>query len=438
VTHRVSVELTAPRRRVPPAVARLWASPSRGVTSTLVLTQAATALGAVVVNLVSARVLGPSGRGQLALLLQLAYLAGSLAIVGTDRPYIATHKATFGRAVSDQLHILRPMVWVSGLAVGAALLVAAVLPGHGSFLVLAAILMGAGNFAYRLAVTAYIASGRTALFAWLTVSMQVILLIGAVIAYTASVRSVSLWLALYAASTLPSAVLMLRHARNASGPPLEDAEVRSLRAAGLRLLPASLGNTTMLRSDRLLLPALSSTRELGIYVVVASIMELTAWPVKNYVDATLWRWRQRADTLSVGRVALGAALATAAISAVVGAAAILMITEFLGPAYRSSIPLVLPLGIASVFYAVSRVLQGALVAKSAGGYASAAEISGMVISVLAYVALIPGYGAGGAAVGSAIGYGGCCLVTAALLRSANRRAGAGTPVEGLGVEGSPA
>ena len=56
----------------------------------LVSAQMVAAGGAVAVNLLAAFVLSPSGRGDLAFALQLAYFLSVFAIMGLERPFIAT------------------------------------------------------------------------------------------------------------------------------------------------------------------------------------------------------------------------------------------------------------------------------------------------------------------------------------------------------------
>ena len=56
----------------------------------LLVSQIGVALGALLVNIFSARALGPSGRGALALHLQISYIVGAAALLGRDRSLLAT------------------------------------------------------------------------------------------------------------------------------------------------------------------------------------------------------------------------------------------------------------------------------------------------------------------------------------------------------------
>ena len=64
-----------------------------------------------------------------------------------------------------------------------------------------------------------------------------------------------------------------------------------VRREGLALFPAALSNMAMLRADRLALPVLASTSALGLYAAVATMTELLAWPLRAYADSRLGKWR---------------------------------------------------------------------------------------------------------------------------------------------------
>src|SRR3954468_24584816 len=89
----------------------------------LLLAQVCVAGSALVVNVLAARALAPAGRGELALLLQVAYLGSLLLLLGIDRSVVAvfagTAPGTATRALLDLL--LRPAGL--GLVVALSLLV---------------------------------------------------------------------------------------------------------------------------------------------------------------------------------------------------------------------------------------------------------------------------------------------------------------------------
>jgi O-antigen/teichoic acid export membrane protein len=236
------------------------------------------------------------------------------------------------------------------------------------------------------------------------------------------VRDPHIWFLAYAAVSFTSVVIAWLNRDGAvAGPLRSDPTLQVIRSQGLKLLPASLGNTAMLRSDRLLLPLLASTSELGIYVVVATVMEMGTWPVQQWVDASLRKWNLAISrTPSQGFILMAKAGAVvAALSLAFGVLAYETVIRVLPVAYHQSLVLIVPLGIASVFYAMTRVQQGLLVAQGHAGRVSAVEATGMIASVAMYVLLIPGHGAMGAALGSLIGYF-ACLVAGAVVFARSR------------------
>ena len=61
----------------------------RDAAAALLLAQVCVAANALVVNVLAARALAPAGRGELALLLQVAYLGSLVLLLGIDRSLVA-------------------------------------------------------------------------------------------------------------------------------------------------------------------------------------------------------------------------------------------------------------------------------------------------------------------------------------------------------------
>lgn len=366
---------------------------------------------AFIVNILSATAMEPEGRGYLALLVQITYVLTVAVMLGVDRPYIAARRSNFGEALYELTRLLKPAYIIVGfLAAGVVFLF---IGGMESLAVSGSLIVFylLGNVCARLIRTGYIASASISPFVLVSTLTQAVLLSAAVILSVTATRNPDLWFVAYGGSGL-IALFVTGYAvcRNRKGR-VRKAEERSIRRDGLRLLPASFGNTAMLRSDRLLLPLLASNAQLGIYVVVATTMELASWPIQNWVDASLNRWRNRDGTARPGtQIVLYAALATCLLAILMGLASLLLIRVVLGPAYAGSEALIAPLGLAAVVYAASRVQQGIMIAGGHAKVVSWTEIIGMAVSVIGYVLLIPAFGAMGAAIASAVGYAACFLV----------------------------
>ena len=83
---------------------------------------------------------------------------------------------------------------------------------------------------------------------------------------------------------------------------------------------------------------------------------------------------------------------------------VLLVPVF-GEDYSAARPLIWPLAAAGGLYAFSRFGVAVAVAANRSSLAAGVDVSGMVVSTLIYVLLIPTQGAVGAAMGSLLGYG---------------------------------
>ncbi|WP_206445690.1 polysaccharide biosynthesis C-terminal domain-containing protein [Agrococcus sp. KRD186] len=404
-------------------------------TALLFASQMVAAVAAFGVSFLAAFVMTPAERGDLALWLQLGYLATTLAMLGLERPATVHIDGNFHAVNRLQIRLLSPSIaTLAALVLSVGML--AVLTGV-NYTLLALIALGA-VFALvslwgRTARVSYIISGQWKPFVGITVLIQVCLLLGAGVLAMADVSGVTAWATVYVTSAAITAlVLLLSGAAGRAAPASLDLPPGKLSRLGLELLPASLGNTAMLRSDRLLLPFLSSSSQLGLYVLVATATELASAPVKQYADAALRQWKRNPPTRSRFLWSIfvaglfGAAMATCA-----ALVCWLVISRWL-PDYRESLALLPPLIVAAAIYSCTRVQQGMLIAEDRTRSASFVEVTGMVASVISYVVLIPIFGAFGAAWGSVIGYTFALLagITAGLRgRSGGRPLGQSAPDE---------
>jgi O-antigen/teichoic acid export membrane protein len=400
---------------------------ARDPSSSLLLAQLAVATAAFVANVLAARGLAPDGRGELALLLQIAYLSSLGLLLGADRSIVAVFGGAPAHVAVHAVRrlLLRPMLY--GIAVTGATV--AVLPlGDRSAWWLSVLLVAAFavvNAFVRSMRSVAIAAGRHRDFVRFTVAGQLLLLATMALLLVSRVHVVEVWLVAYlVAGALPTLLCFRRWQRAddaASDAGVTDGRVRQARREGLAVLPAAVADSGMLRLDRLLLPALASTSALGIYAAVGTMTELLAWPLLAYADARLGTWRAAADearlrqrrilVVAVGYVVVAGAVLTALIAA--------LVVPLLGDQYEPARQLVLPLVAAAAVYGLSQVLGTLLLARRRGASASLAATVGFGVSALAYVLLIPDHGAAGAAYGSLIGYAASLVAAAAL--SGHRR-----------------
>ena len=393
------------------------------------MAQGTTAVVALLANILASRSLLADGRGELALLLQLAYL-GTLGVsLGTDRSIVAVYGGSpVHEVVRAQVRLLvRPAL--AALCLGLLSEIALPLLGLGEWRVAGIIvaLFVVSNAFVRASRAVAIAGNRQRDFLVATIAEQLLLLAALAGLALAGVYSVVVWVAAYLLTCIgPVVFYLVRWLRSGPHPEADDASRRrAARREGLQLVPSSVANSGMLRVDRLLLAAIASTAALGHYAAVSTFTELLTWPLLAFADNRTGIWRRRHDAggLRSRSILLGAA-AFVTVGSVVTAALTWFMVPLLGPGFEVVTQLILPLVAAAGVLGMSQVVMALLIARRRNTWASASDTGGFVISMIAYVALIPGHGASGAAWGSLIGYGTALTIGTAALLGPGRAKGA--------------
>jgi len=391
----------------------------------LLASQVLTGGVALAANVLMVRALSPSGRGEVALILQVVYLATQVLLLGTERSFVASYQdVTAAAAVRAYARLLVvPGGLMLAAAAGFAVLAPARLdPGP---LVIALIAGYAVLEAASLATRAIaICVGRVGDFLYARIIESLLLLAMLVTLFVAGVTHPAGWIVAYllagAVPTLAYLILWLRLPAPAAPPLTHNGTVRR---EGLALFPAALSNMAMLRADRLALPVLASTSALGLYAAVATMTELLAWPLRAYADSRLGKWRaaHREGALNTRPIVTAAVVYCLVVAPIAAGTLYLLIVPLFGEQYAPAKVVVLPLVAAAALYAVSRISLGLLIARGYSALVSAAEITGFVISFAAYLLLIPKYGILGAAWGSLIGYGACLIFALIASRLTRKR-----------------
>ena len=385
----------------------------------LLAAQLVAASVAFVVNVLAARVLEPAGRGELALLLQIAYVGSLGLLLGVNRSVIPVYAGEPVRAVTRAFLRLLVAPSAVGLAVAFGLLA---LPAAGSWrMALAVAVLFAVVNAFARSVRAIaIAGGRHAEYLRHTLLSNGLLTAAIVPLFLLEVRESTLWLLAYlVVGAVAAALWFLR--RGLSGgalgdpadptDPADPARLREARREGLKLLPFALARSGVMRFDRFLLVGIASTAALGVYASVATMTELVAWPLVAYADSRLGRWRTQNDR---GELRMRMLLLPAAAYSVVAATVMVGVTHLLlpllGPAYRSAETLIVPLCAAAGIFGMTHLAVSLLIALRRSALASIVEIIGFGVSMIGYIVLISRYDALGAAYGSLLGYLSCLAV----------------------------
>jgi hypothetical protein len=247
---------------------------------------------AFVANILAARTLEPSGRGELALLLQIAYLSSLGLVLGTDRSVVVVYAGTPVRIVTRSF--VRLLVAPSTVCLALVVAVATLgVPGIGSWRIglALALLFAITNALSRAVRSIAIAAGRYQDYLRYGLFSSGLLMLAILSLFLLRVSDSVLWVLAYlVAGTVSTVACVARWAwsgrlASPAGVIPEDGP-RQARREGLQLLPYALAHSGVLRLDRLLLAGLASTAALGVYASVATMTELIAWPLLAFVSGS--------------------------------------------------------------------------------------------------------------------------------------------------------
>lgn len=395
--------------------AKVRGSQTATLTLWLLVSQLLAAGVSFVVNIIAAYGLDPDQRGLLAFYLQIGYLFTTFLLLGTEKPFLANVQARFSPAVALLLRIVRPSyIIIAVIFVGVLGLYAFGFTAIAAPIGLVAVFIIC-NQHLRIVRAAYITSGDLRPFLTVITTTNVLTLAFAVLLAVLQHGNFLTWLLAYVVANVIATVYVAKSAFVARDDEIIQLDlIRAIQRQGLRLLPASLGNITLFRPDRLLLPLLASPAALGVYIVVSAALEVAVWPVQQWSDSKMRQWQQtrpfanpRLRLTIVSKAALGVLGIALACSAVL----VPVVLWVLPDEYNASLMLILPITCANILFGASRAQQGIAISGNRSGLVSTAEVSGLLVSVGAYIVLIPLFGGMGAAVGSIIGNSVCFAVT---------------------------
>ncbi|WP_435770432.1 lipopolysaccharide biosynthesis protein [Nocardioides sp. SYSU DS0651] len=354
------------------------------------LVPALSAAVAFVANVLIARALGPEARGAVALTLQVGYFASPLIILGRDRGVLRGE---------------RTVPLVSGPAVVIALVIA--VPFMSEVLWLAAPAAWISAHA-TMARAEALSRGRINWYLAWSALFQCTILVGNGVLFLLDVRETAWWLLPYTLPALAIAIWELTHVARRGRAAFQ----RGL--AFLHLAPAAVASLVVLRSERLLLPIIATTNELGYYVAVATATEPIAWLAQARADRHTSQEGQ-GTRRALARSAREQIPRFAAASAVLGLIAFVAVVPLLGPAFAPARWLVPPLTLAAVTLVLYRLAMAQLLASRRPSRSSLAETLTAILALAVYAAAIWLWGMHGAAWASAAVYGMGAAIAARLL-----------------------
>lgn len=331
---------------------------------------------AFVVNILMSRLLGPSSRGHVAIVLQCAYVLAPVVTLGLDRQALRGGAAL--PPAKAYTWIVSAPIAVVGLALG-------------RLEIALCAVVAASLAAVNIERSDGMARASLSRFLVLAVAVQTWILAASAGLYLAGVEDVRWWMAVYAA---PAPVLLL-------------VEVVSSRRGGPRTRPSRTSLTYMVggvasmlagRVDRLILPIVSSTRQLGLYLAVATASELVAWAAKGRGESRVSGFTT--STLSRGqavRVFAKDVVIFAAASAVVGVGILYLLLPVLGPQFDDARRLVVPLCVAAVSWCLYLQLSSWWLGTRSSAASAAFDLTTAALTAAAVAFLGSQHGALGAA-----------------------------------------
>jgi O-antigen/teichoic acid export membrane protein len=373
---------------------------------------------------VTARTLGPSGRGALVLYLLLASFVALLCAIGTNTAarYLLLREDPRDRVtLGDFLGLSAVLSLVAVLVATAASVV--LLPIAGLHITAGTALL-VGTFAGLLLLGGQVtdalhAFGRHVAASWCATGPAVAALLLTVVVAASSNASAQYFLGVLAVSVLGQ-VLLAFGLLHSHGPRVTRADGPAwgrLLRLGVPGVGLALGQSLTFRIDRYLVGVFLTPAAVGAYSVAATVPEilrLIPYSVsqivfrQSAVDPS-YSWRRYPRH----RAAVVALVAGAAV--VAGVSAPWVIPAVFGEEFRSAVApleilLVAELAI-SRFYMDSRCLTGVGLVRPA----AVASVVGLVVVVVADVVLIPTAGLNGAAFASVLAYAAMAFLTSRTL-----------------------
>jgi O-antigen/teichoic acid export membrane protein len=355
-------------------------------------TSMVSAFVAFVVNILMARHLGPGARGEVAWVLQGAYVLAPLLALGVDRQ--ALREANPTSAIS-QRHVWTLSFLGVALAVAVWSIPWAVCVATAALLASLSIERGTG-----------MATGSLHRYVAAMIGMQAWILGASIVLYVTHVDDPTWWMAVYAA---PAPVLLLLTFRSTPSSRVHHGwRARLFGTVDVKSVSYMLGGLGMLlasRSERLILPILGSTKELGLYVTIATASELLVWAawglgesrVIGFMSGTLTR-------TSLAKVVTRDLAFFLVLTAPLAVGIYFLLIPLLGPGFAEADVLVIPLCLASASWATYLQLSAVWLARGTVRQSIRLDIGAAILTIICVTALIPTYGALGAAIGCLVAY----------------------------------
>lgn len=349
-------------------------------------------------GLLAARLLGPAGRGEYALLILAGTAAGTMGTGGLQ--FWATGRLGRGdrsqiRAVLER-HALRAagltvLVGFVAVLLGASATTTTATVAFAIAWTVSVLWLAVPNGELDMGTVAAATTAGGALFiAW----MVLLDVLGA--------RSVAAVVSGAAAANAVVVPLTIRHFRRL---PIDAGEgYRAAMGLGWSPLVSELVTLGMFRVDIALVALMINNRAAGLYAVATALTELL-WLVPDGVTLVVLPAASGGQRSEARRLTLIAAGVTACGALLLSLAARPLIVALFGHVYASASSAVPALAVAAVAIGMWKMAAADAVASGRGRLRAVSSVVGLVVMLTADAVLIPWLGIGGAGVGAALGYG---------------------------------
>lgn len=352
----------------------------------LTLTSFVSAGVSFVVNILTARVLGPDGRGAVALVLQLAYISAPIAVFGFPRAQLRSGPGAQGLVGGGRTWLVLALLLLSPIVVFAyelwyfLFVPAAIVAASFQILRSRAIV----ESSYKVYITSFLA-------------YQASILVGSVILALVHVDEWQWWAVVYFFPSL--AVLAISHGayRKSLNPLLW---IRSNWAFAW----SGFSHIVIMRADRLALAYFSGSGPLGLYVVVATAIEPIYWVVQSLSDTRTSHVYRNARGKKLVVLVARESIVFGIAAAVGGVVLWYLIVPIFGSDYEAARPLIFPLTVASVFLVLYRQASGIALVRGDTRVMGISEALLALTAIGIYCFAASWFGAGGVAWGSSVVY----------------------------------
>jgi O-antigen/teichoic acid export membrane protein/O-antigen ligase len=360
-------------------------------------------------SIIAARVLGPHGRGLLAVLIAVPGVIGILGLLGLD-----TANLRFaGLSHSAFRQVVRRAVMFSlavGTAMGAAWWLAGSLwlplrLGLDPRLALLCAALCPASLLLTLLATAEVGRGRTAVYNLVTAVSMALYLAGVVVLQLGGHLTVVACFAAYGASQLLGIAALLGLTAKRVHADGECVPLRQYSGYALRAYLPNVVQYGMLRMDVPIIQVLAGTTAVALYAVALPFAEaLLLLPVTVGLVLFPQVTSGTVDRAAASRVGATVLAATAALAVAIAVAIPAIVPHLYGPAYNGSVGVIWCMLPGLVIFSAARTTQTYLAGTDNLRPVVVASLAGVAAGLVSLLALVARFGAVGAGIADSAGY----------------------------------